>query len=758
MSAIGFMKEKLARYLALEKPWFPMAVKAIWIGLPASVICLILYIYLVEKNPFDLFGPMPALTAIENPENDLSSEMISADGVSLGRYFLENRSQLTYEQLPPVLVKTLISSEDHRFYEHSGMDFWSYIRVALGLATLNPRGGGSTLTQQTAKNLFNTREDELRGKLGRLAGPLDLVISKTKEWIIAIKLERNFTKEEIIALYLNTVSFGQTTFGIKIAAETYFRKSVRDLNTQECAMLVGMLQNPAIFNPIRNPELALSKRNEVLQKLVRDKYLTDKQYDSISRLPVKTRFSIQNQNKGLATYFRSVIKPELMKWCRDHGYSLYESGLRIHVTIDSRMQQFAEDAMTRHMKKLQREFEAALSGRDPWVDENGKPLDDFLDRKITQGNQYAWLVKKFGEGDPRISEALNQKKRMRVFTWNGDRDTLFSAYDSLRHYNRFLNTGLLSVDPNSGAIKAWVGGINHRYFKFDHVYQAKRQPGSTFKPFVYGKAMELGFSPCMPMQDISPYININGRVYHPANSNGTYGDGATYTLRRALAKSLNSVTMQLMDRIKPQNVAEFANRMGITSELNPVYSLGLGTSDVSLFELVGAYCSFVSLGIHTEPYYITRIEDKYGNVLESFVPRRSQVLDEISAYKVVYLLRGGVEEEGGTSNALSPLVTENNEVGGKTGTTDNASDGWYVGITSNLVTGVWVGGDERSIHFPSWAMGAGGRSALPMWDYYMQRVYTYREIGYPKGVFRKPEKELDPKDFSCEAEEQEVLP
>jgi penicillin-binding protein 1A len=758
MSAIMNFSQKLRRYLAIERPWFPLAIKTIWISVPLFFVCLATYIYLVEKNPLNLFGGMPALTAIENPENDLSSEVISADGVSLGRYFYENRSQLTYDQLPPILVKTLISSEDHRFFKHSGMDLWSYVRVGLGLATLNPRGGGSTLTQQTAKNLFSTREEELEGKLGGIIEPIDLLISKTKEWIIAAKLERNFTKEEIIALYLNTVSFGQTTFGIKIAAETYFRKRVRDLNTQECAMLVGMLQNPEVFNPIRHPDLALNKRNDVLQKLVRDRHISESQYDSLASLPVKTQFSIQNQNKGLATYFRTVLKADLMKWCREHGYSLYESGLRIHVTIDSRMQQFAEEAMVKHMKKLQREFDQALGGRDPWVDTKGNVLADFLPRKIRQGDQYAWLAKKYGEDDPRIETELKRKKRMRVFHWEGDRDTLFSAYDSLRYYNRFLNTGLMSMDPSSGAVKAWVGGINHRHFKFDHVYQAKRQPGSTFKPFVYGKAMEVGFSPCMTLEDIAPYININGKIYHPANSNGSYGDGTTYTLRRALAKSLNSITMQLMDKLKPQNVAEFATRMGITSELNPVYSLGLGTSDVSIFELVGAYSSFVNLGIHTDPFYITRIEDKYGNILESFVPKRNQVLDAESAYKIIYLLRGGVEEIGGTSGVLSPAVTENNEVGGKTGTTDNASDGWYVGITSNLVTGVWVGGDERSIHFPSWAMGSGGRSALPMWDLYMQRVYSYREIGYPKGSFQKPTKDLDPKDFNCNSEEEDILP
>jgi penicillin-binding protein 1A len=752
MSSFVVYREKIRQYLLQERSWFPTFVKVLWIGFPVIILSGWLYIYFVQKNPYDLFGGMPALEDIQNPENDLSSEVISADGVSLGRYFSENRIELTYEQLPPILVKTLVTSEDHRFYEHSGLDLWSYIRVVLGLATFDPRGGGSTLTQQTAKNLFRTREDEFQGTLGKLAYPFDILISKTKEWIISVRLERNFTKQEIIALYLNTVSFGRTAFGIKIAAETYFNKNVRDLNIQECAMLVGMLQNPELFNPMNNRERSISKRNEVLAKLLKHDVVTDKkQYDSLVKLPVTTNYSVQNQNKGLATYFRSVLKSDLQKWCREHGYSLSESGLKIYVTIDSRMQRFAEEAMTRHMTRIQNDFDQALGNKNPWVDNKGMELEGFLDRKIKQGDQYAWYVKKYGADDPGLQNYLNTKKLMRVFSWDGERDTLFSAIDSLRYYNRFLNTGLMSMDPNTGAVKAWVGGINHRYFKYDHVFQAKRQPGSTFKSFVYGKAMEDGYSPCTTFADISPFINVGGgKVYHPANSNGTYGDGTIYTLRRALAKSLNSITMQLMEKLRPQNVMDFAKRLGISSPMDPVYSLGLGTSDVSLYEMVAAYCSFVNLGIYTSPYYITRIEDKNGNILESFVPKHNQVLDQVTAYKIVYLLKGGVEEEGGSSRALSDQVLDNNEVGGKTGTTDNASDGWYIGITSNLVTGVWVGGDERSIHFPSWAMGSGGRSALPMWDLYMQRVYTYRELGYPKGSFRKPAKDLDPKDFNCE--------
>jgi penicillin-binding protein 1A len=731
--------QKINTLLLSEKPWFKKVIKAIWIVFFIMVLGLPLYIYGVIKNPYDLFGALPSLRAMENPENDLSSEVISADGVSLGRYFRYNRSQISYDELPPLLVRTLLISEDHRFYEHSGMDFWSYIRVIKGIITFDSQGGGSTLTQQTAKNLFRTRDEELKGKLGRLASPIDLLISKTKEWIIAVKLERNFTKEEIIALYLNTVPFNNNAYGIKIAAETYFNKSLKKLNLQEAALLVGMLQGTYRFNPIEYPERALNKRNDVLNKLYVHHYISNKTCDSLKALPLRLKFSVQNQNQGIATYFRSVLKNELTIWCKEHGYDLFESGLKIYTTIDSRMQRFAEEAMSDQMRKLQTEFDREWGARNPWLDDNKIEIDDFLQRKIKRTNTYKNLRFHYPEGSDSINIMLTRKKRMRIFTWKGECDTIFSSMDSLRYYSRFLQSGLLSMNPINGEVKAWVGGINHKYFKYDHVYQSKRQPGSTFKPFVYGKAIEDGYSPCHQFLDISPTIEINGVQYYPANAGGGHGNGKSYTLRQALALSLNSITMQLMQKLKPENVAAFANRVGINSQLDVVYSLGLGTSNVSLGELVGAYGGFVNLGICNEPYYLTRIEDKDGNVLASFIPRSKQVMSQETAYKIVYLLRGGVEEDGGTSGSLSSAVIENNEVGGKTGTTDNASDGWYVGVTHDLVTGIWVGGDEPSIHFPSWQFGSGGRTALPMWDKYMQKIYSHASIGFSKGNFKQPD-------------------
>ena len=729
----------------MQNSWFKKAVKAVWIVFLCVIIGGPLYVYTVSIDLLGLFGGMPSYAAIENPQNDLSSELISADGVSLGRYFRYNRSQVSYDQLSPDLVNTLLLSEDHRFYDHAGMDFWAYPRVFWGILTFNSAGGGSTITQQLAKNLY-TINPELDGHLSNLGSLPRRIIQKTKEWIISIQLERNFTKEEIITMYLNTSDFSSNAYGIKVAAETYFNKQPDSLNIQESAVLVGMLQAPTFYNPHRNPENSLRKRNEVLYKLYYHGYIKDRaQYDSIKSLPIDLKYQVQNHNKGIATYFRSILTTYLMDWCKERGYDLWESGLKIYTTIDSRMQQMAEEATSEHMAVLQAEFEKQwkLRGKEPWVDDDGHEIKNFLQRKIKKTVAYKALVQKYGEDSDSVNIMLNVKKPMTVFSWKGERDTLFSSMDSLRYYNRFLQSGMMSMDPVTGAIRAWVGGIDFKYFKYDHVKQSTRQPGSTFKPFVYGKAIEDGYSPCYQLLDISPVIKVSGGTWYPENAEGGYGTGTKYNLRQAMARSINSISAQLMDHVKPQNVVDFAQRLGITTHLEPVPSLCLGTSDVTLHDMVSAYCSFVNLGIHTEPYFLTRIEDKNGNVIETFVPKTRQAMDEKTAYKMIYMLQGGIEEEGGTSRGVSYVLKKDNEIGGKTGTTDNASDGWYMGITHNLVTGVWVGGDERSIHFPSWSFGAGSKTARPIWDKYMVKVYENPEVGYGKGLFRRPSTSLD---------------
>ncbi|MBL0742152.1 transglycosylase domain-containing protein [Chryseolinea sp. Jin1] len=745
--------QKFNKILLTRNPWFKKATKGIWILFLCVVLGFPLYVLSVSVNLFGLFGDMPSLKAIENPKNDLSSELISADGISLGRYFRFNRSQVTYDQLSPDLVNTLLLSEDHRFYDHSGLDFRAYMRVIFGVVTFSSssKGGGSTITQQLAKNLFSTRGEELDGPL--MVGPLRILISKTKEWIISVKLEKNFTKEEIITMYLNTSDFSSNAYGIKVAAETYFDKQPSELNVQESAVLVGMLQAPSFYNPKRNPNNALTKRNEVLYKLYSHGYIKSQaQYDSLRKLPIHLDFAVQNQNEGLATYFRTVILNDLMNWCKEHGYDLWESGLKIHTTLDSRMQRYAEEAMAESMKPQQKTFDTHWKGKNPWIDEKWNEIKGFLDSRIKQTETYRNLVARYGEGNDSVKIMLKLKKPMTIFTWNGERDTLFSSMDSLNYYKRFLHAGFMSMDARTGAIKAWVGGINHKYFKYDHVRQGTRQPGSSFKPFVYGTAMETGYNPCLKLQDVSPTFKVPGGTWSPPNAEGDRGTGEWMTMRQAMAKSKNSITAQVLQRVGEVNVVNFAHRVGITSPLDAVPSLCLGVSDVSLYEIVGAYSTFVNAGIHTEPFYITRIEDKNGNVIENFVPKTQQAISEQTAYKMIYMLMGGVQEEGGTSRGLNFNLRTDNEIGGKTGTTNNASDGWYMGITRDLVSGAWVGGDERSIHYKQWDLGQGSKTARPIWEKFMIKVYADQSLEYKKGQFRRPSAKMDIT-FDCSAYE-----
>ncbi len=708
---------------------------ALFIG---AFIVLPLYIYSVSIDMGGLYGEMPSLRVLENPENDLSSELLSADGVSLGKYFRVNRSNIEFEELSPALINTLIASEDHRFRKHAGIDFYGLLRAVYGTLTFNFAGGGSTITMQLSENLFKNMT-ETDGKLISVRG-IGKIIIKTKEWIIATQLERNFTKDEIFAMYLNTVPFGSNAFGVKAAAQTFFGKTPAELSYEESSVLIGLLQGVTRFSPIINYDNSFKKRNQVLGKVYRHGHLTREEYDSLVLSPIDmSKYKVSNQNKGLATYFRSVIRVDLMKWAKDNGYDLWEDGLKIHTTIDSRMQQYAEAAISGHLKQLQELFTDHWKGRNPWVDDDGREIKGFLKRRIKQTDHYRHLVRKYGVGADSINIVLNTPRKMTVFSWDGDIDTVMSPIDSLSYYKHFLHAGFMSMDPHTGSIKAWVGGIEHKYFKYDHVRQGTRQPGSTFKPFVYGTAIENGYTPCYTLPDVSISFNVVGDppTWTPPNSDGK-NSGENMTIRKAMANSINSITANVMKKVGAHNVVDFAHRMGITSKLDAVPSLCLGTSDVSVFEMVGAYSTFANEGVHTKPYFITRIEDKNGNVIQNFVPETKQAISEETAYLMLHMLKGGIEEQGGTSRGLSIEVKEGNEIGGKTGTTNNASDGWYMGVTKDLVTGVWVGGDERSIHFRNWYMGQGGRTARPIWDKYMQNIYADSLLGYEKGRFRKP--------------------
>ena len=741
--------------------WAGKTIKYLWIAFIAGVLFFILFVWMVSINFLGLFGSLPDFKALENPDSEIASELYSADGVLLGTYFRENRSPVEYEDLSPNLVNALIATEDVRFESHSGIDMTAMIRVIVKSLILGQdAGGGSTLSQQTAKNLFKTRTDASQGVLSNVPG-LRMLIIKTKEWIVATQLEKAYTKDEILTLYLNTSEFGSNAYGIKTAASTFFNKTPAELNVQESAVLVGLFKAPTYYSPVFNPDNSLRRRNTVLYQMVKNEVLTEAEYDSISKLPIELDYKVQNHNIGLATYFREIVKADMIKWTKENlksdgtAYDLFGDGLKIHVTIDSRMQRYAEEAVAEHMSELQKAFYKEMGTREPWIDENWQVIPNFIEDAVKRTEAYRLLRNRYGNDTDSIEIKLNEKKKMRVFSWErGEIDTLMSTMDSLRYYKKFLQTGFVSMDAHTGHIKAWVGGIDHKYFKFDHVKQSKRQPGSTFKPFVYAAAIENGYSPCYSVVDQPVEVYIPGQpAWSPSNANGEFSY-QKMTIRRAMAQSINSVTAYMMKKLSPKIVVETAKRIGVTSDLEEVPSLALGVNDVSVFEMVGAFGTFVNKGEHTTPFYIDRIEDKNGNVIQQFTPKKRPAMTEEHAYLMLYMLRGGFEEESGTSQGVPWTLREGNELGGKTGTTQNASDGWYMGVSKDLVSGTWVGGDDRAIHFRSWVSGQGGRTARPIWVKYMSKVYADQSLGYTKGPFPRPERPLSI-EIDCDKYEQE---
>jgi penicillin-binding protein 1A len=728
--------------------WASKTINYLWKGFFGGLVFFILFVWLVSINFLGLFGTLPDFKALENPDSQLASELFAADGVLLGTFARENRSPVTFEELSPNLVQALIATEDERFEEHSGIDLKAMFRVFVKSILLGQdSGGGSTLSQQTAKNLFKTRTDASSGLLSSIPG-LRMLIIKTKEWIVATQLERAYTKNEILTLYLDTSEFGSNAFGIKTAAKTFFNKLPQDLSIQESAVLVGLFKAPTYYSPVFNPENSLRRRNTVLSQMVKNKFLTETEYDSISQLPIVLDYQVQNQNQGLATYFREIVKADLIKWTKENlksdgtAYDLFGDGLKIYVTIDSRMQRYAEESMKEHMNELQKGFFKEMGTRDPWINESYQVIPNFIENAVKRTEAYRLLQQRYGDQTDSIELKLNEKKKMKIFSWEGERDTLMSTMDSMRYYKKFLQTGMMTMDPSTGHIKAWVGGIDHKYFKFDHVKIGKRQPGSTFKPFVYAAAIENGYSPCYSVVDQPVEVNIPGqRPWSPANADGKFSN-QRMTIRRAMAQSVNSVTAYMMKKLSPLIVIETARRLGITSDLEEVPSLALGVNDVSIFEMVGAFGTFVNKGEHITPYYIDRIEDKNGNLIHQFTPKKKPAMSEEHAYLMTYMLRGGFEESAGTSQGVPSSIREGNELGGKTGTTQNGSDGWYMGISKDLVSGIWVGGDDRAIHFRSWASGQGAKTARPIWVKFMAKVYEDERLGYTKGPFPRPERPL----------------
>jgi penicillin-binding protein 1A len=695
-----------------------------------------------------LFGKMPSFEDLENPNSNLATEIISSDGVTLGKFYNENRTAVKYKDLPKSLVDALVSTEDERFYEHSGID----ARRTFGAAAkLGSNGGASTITQQLAKLLFH-------GEGSRFL-PFR-VIQKAKEWIIAVRLERQYTKNEIIALYFNQVDFVNGAVGIRSAAKVYFNKEPRDLKVEESALLVGMLTNPSLFNPVRRPEKALKRRNVVLGQLVRNKHLEESAKKIIERKPIVLDFHPESHLDGTATYFREYLRDFMKNWIKENKrpdgeeYDIYGDGLKIYVTLDSKIQEHAEEAVQAHMKNLQEEFfiQQKENKNAPFVNITEQETDKIINQAMKNSERWR-ILKAEDKTDEEIIASFSRKTKMTVFTWKGDRDTIMTPLDSIRYYKHFLQAGLMSMEPQTGQIKAWVGGINYKYFQYDHVGQGARQVGSTFKPFVYATAIEqLGMSPCDTLLD-SPFMIRKGRHHvtedwEPRNSDQKYR--GMMTLKRALANSVNIISAKLIDKTGPEAVVELTKKLGVSSEIPVQPSIALGAVDITVQDMVAAYSTFANQGVYIKPQFISRIEDKNGAVIFEPVPESHDVLSKDVSFAVIKLLEGVTEggsgerlrTEGGGSGDNRwtgyPYVFKN-PIAGKTGTSQNQSDGWFIGMVPNLVTGVWVGCEDRSAHFKSITYGQGATAALPIWGYFMEKCYEDPDLLISKDEFQRPE-------------------
>ena len=730
---------------------FNFLLKSIYNFFYLGLAGFLFFIIALNFNLFWLFGKMPSVDDLDNPKSDVASEIISSDNKILGKFFLyENRSNMTFEEIPESFINALIATEDVRFTKHSGIDARSMLRVFGGLITFNKKGGGSTISQQLAKNLFKLRQDEsYEGFLYKVPVLRTLTI-KAKEWVTAIKLERIYTKSEIMTMYLNTIEFSSNAYGLKSASKTYFKKLPKDLEPEESALLVGMIQNPSKYNPKFFPKNSKSRRDVVISQMVKFNKLTPEEGESMKEIPIILNYAPESHNYGVAQYFREYLKELVKKDLKKLGYEesdLYTKGFKIYTTIDSRMQNYAEEAMKTHMKDQQTKFNKVYKYKNPWVQRKSEnssqyiEIPNFIENNAKRTEVYRLLKETYGGDDKAILARMREKVPMRIFTWNGERDTVMSHIDSIKHYKRFLNIGLLAMDPRNGNIKAWVGGINFKHFKFDNVYQSRRQPGSTFKPFVYVTAIDNGFSTCEKVVDEPITFGSEdglSRPYTPKNSDGKYSY-ASLTLRQALGQSINSVSARLIKEFKPSKVIEYAHQLGIKSELPNSPSLCLGVGEVSLFELLAGYAVFANQGKYTEPMVLVRIEDKNGQVVKEYLPDQKEVLSKETAFKMIHLMRGATAG-GGTAAGLGRFgVLDGNEVAAKTGTTSNFSDGWFMGMTQDLIGGVWVGGEDRAIHFQSIELGQGARIAMPAWGLFMQKVYADKDIEYKKTKFLVPE-------------------
>jgi penicillin-binding protein 1A len=742
----------MAKRKKTKKEPYKIYIKWIWRLFFMGIVGLFL---LFGGAALEWYGPMPDLQQLENPRTNLATQIISSDGEILGKYYLDdNRTPITYEELPQNMVQALIATEDERFYEHAGIDWRGTLRA---FAYLGKRGGASTITQQLARQIF----------VGvRSRNKIKAVLQKAQEWVIAVQLEQRYTKNEILSLYLNKYDFGYQADGVRSAAKIFFNKTPQTLSIEESATLVGMLKNSSLYNPIRRPERVKERRNIVFQQMVRNELITQKEKDSLSQLPITIRYTPESHREGLATYFRAYLKEFMDDWIAENPkpdgskHSLYRDGLRIFTTIDSRMQAMGEAAVDAHMKNLQQEFFRQNTKRAnptaPFLDLREGEIDTLMERTANRTERWR-KMKLAGIQESEILASFYEKVPMRIFSWKGERDTVMTPMDSIRYYKHFLRASLMSMEPQSGHVKTWVGGFNYKHFQYDQVKQGRRQIGSTFKPFLYATAIDqLKLSPCDSLPDalycIEPMKHGNMDAWCPKNSGDKYG--RTRTLKNALANSVNTISARIMDLVGPRPVINLARKMGITSNLPAVPSIALGTPDISLFEMVGAYSTFANQGIYVKPVVITRIEDKNGRALYEVVPETQDVLSQEAAYVTVNLLQGVTKAGSGvrlrhaglekTSYVYEKVITGypyvfENPIAGKTGTTQNQSDGWFMGMVPNLATGVWVGGEDRAIHFKDIAFGQGATMALPIWAVYMKSLYENADLGISVEDFTAPE-------------------
>lgn len=761
--------------------------RILWLLFALPFLFLFIVFFLISTGNM---GFMPTFEELENPKRNLASEIISSDNTLLGKYYQENRTIVTFEDISPYLVNSLIATEDIRFHKHSGIDGKALLRVAYGVLTGNRRGGGSTVTQQLAKNLFPRDTTIYTNKISFM---WNMMITKFKEWVTAVKLEKKYTKQEIIVMYLNTVPFGSGAYGIKSAARTFFNTSSDSLKIQEAALLVGVLKAPTRYSPVLNPENSVARRNTVLSQMEKYDFISPQEYDSLSNMPIELDYNVRSHNEGLSTYFREYLRTTLgankpkrehyaswqyqkyvqdsiewetnpmYGWCNKHfspdgkPYNLYKDGLKIYTTINAKMQKYAEGAVAQHLagylqpmffKKKANQKKAPFTWRLT-QDE----IDQIIYRAIRRSERYR-VLRNMGLDSAEIRENFKKPTRMRVFrwkkveedkipdVWSEEVDTVMAPVDSILYYKHYLRAGFMSFEPHTGYVRAYVGGINYRHFKYDHVKLSRRQVGSTFKPFVYTLAMIDGLSPCYKIANVAYSIEMpdDQPVYTPRFSHSKF-DGKKITIKRGLSLSLNQISAWIMRRYTPQSVIDITRKMGVRSPIDPVPSICVGAAEVTLYEMVGAYGSYANKGVYTEPIFVTRIEDRNGNIITRFAPSKNQAINEETAYLMLHLMQGVVNS--GTASRLRYKYGLKNQIAGKTGTTNDNADGWFIGITPKLISGAWVGGEERSIRFASGYLGQGSSMALPIWALYMKKVYNDPSLIYSTDDrFQEPNFEL----------------